>query len=61
MCSKAWDSSSVTCTVCVVRRVGSGGDIQLNGEFILEQHCSFVNEKGRYTHTHALIVLHLFS
>ena len=27
-------------------RVGSAGDIQLNGEFILEEHCTFINEKG---------------
>ena len=35
--------------LCVFCSVGSGGDIQLNGEFILEEHCSFVNEKGWYT------------
>ncbi|CAI8018068.1 Kinesin-like protein unc-104 [Geodia barretti] len=27
-------------------KAGSGGDIQLNGEFILEKHCTFVNGNG---------------
>ena len=54
--------------------VGSGGDIQLNGEFILEKHCTFINEKGKhlqpastlydhfqYTHTHTHTHTHTVS
>ena len=33
-------------------RVGQNGDVQLFGEFILDEHCTFANEKGRqYFHS----------
>ena len=39
------------CVVCALFRVGSAGEIQLNGEFILEEHCTFINGKGLHIHT----------
>ena len=38
-----------------VYRVGQDGDIQLDGQFILEDHCTFSNENG----THILLVQRL--
>ena len=41
-------------TVFVFFRVGQNGDIQLSGQFILEEHCTFDNKGG----TTILCLLH---
>ena len=35
--------------VVVAFSVGQHGDIQLSGDFILDNHCSFMNENGEVT------------
>ena len=37
-----------------VFRVGQNGDIQLSGQFILEDHCTFDNKGGIYMWLYAL-------
>ena len=35
-----------TLSQCFFYRVGQNGDIQLSGQFIMEEHCTFDNKGG---------------